>query len=129
MKKKILVVDDEADIVELLSRRLEDWGYGVLQATNGEDGLRLAQRERPDLVLLDIRMPRMSGLQVCAKLRNQTEQPRIPVIFLTALGRPEQIENGFQQEPDDYIVKPFEASDLKYRIEACLGKQMTDVEN
>ena len=118
--KRILVVDDERPLVELLSHRLKSWGYEVLAATNGEEGLRVAEAERPDLVLLDIRMPGMNGREMCARLRSRRELSQIPVIFLTALGMPDQIEEAFLAEPDDYIVKPFKPGELKDRIQNCL---------
>ncbi len=118
--KRILLVDDELPLLELLSHRLKSWGYEVLTAANGEEGLRVAETERPDLVLLDIRMPRMNGREMCARLRARRDSSQLPVIFLTALGMPEQIEEAFLAGPDDYIVKPFKSAELKERIQNCL---------
>lgn len=120
--KRILVVDDEKPIVELLRRRLEHWGFEVMAAATGEDGLKMAEREQPDLILLDIRLPEMNGREVCARLRARQGPRRIPVIFLTALGMPEQVEEGFKADPDDYILKPFEPAELKERVENCLNR-------
>jgi len=120
--KRILVVDDEKPIIELLARRLQNWGYEVLTAVDGENGLRLAETQHPDLLLLDIRLPEMSGREVCAQLRARRDLPRIPVIFLTALGMPEQVEQGFQVGADDYIVKPFKADELRERLESCFKR-------
>ena len=123
-KKRILVVDDEVTIANLLSNRLKNWGYDVMIATSGKEGLKMARKENPDLVLLDIRMPDMDGREVCARLRegNEISRPPIPIMFVTALGLPEQIETGFLAGPDDYLVKPFEPQELRARIEACLEK-------
>ena len=123
-KKRILVVDDEVVIAKLLSNRLKNWGYDVMIATSGKDGLKMAQRENPDLVLLDIRMPDLDGRQVCARLREGPETSRSRIMFVTALGLPEQIETGFQAGPDDYLVKPFNPQELRERIEACLGETL-----
>lgn len=119
-KKRILVVDDETVIAHLLSNRLKNWGYDVLIATSGTDGLEMAQKENPDLVLLDIRMPDLDGCEVCVRLRERNETSRSRIMFVTALGLPEHIEMGFQAGPDDYLVKPFEPQELRERIEACL---------
>lgn len=121
-KKRILVVDDEVVIAHLLSNRLRNWGYDVMIATSGKDGLKMAQKENPDLVLLDIRMPDMDGREVCSLLRERNEASRSRIMFVTALGLPEQIEMGFLAGPDDYLVKPFEPQELRDRIEACLGE-------
>ncbi len=120
--KRILVVDDEKPIVELLVRRLQSWGYEVLTAVDAENGLRIAETERPDLILLDIRLPEMSGREMCDRLRAQKDLPRIPVIFLTALGMPGEIEQGFKVGADDYVVKPFRADELKERLESCFKR-------
>ena len=119
-RKRILIVDDEESIVMFLTRRLRNWGYDVLTATSGREGLQIVERECPDLVLLDILMPEVDGREVCAEIKAKPKFATIPVVFLTALGMPEQIEEGFRVGPADYIVKPFEPEDMKYRIEACL---------
>lgn len=117
--KRILVVDDEVEILVLLSRRLQSWGYEVLTVATGEDALRMAEEKRPDLILLDIVMPEMGGRDVCLRLKNHPKTSPIPVIFLTALGMPEQVEAGIHVGANDYIVKPFEPRELRERIEAC----------
>ena len=119
-QKRILLVDDEEDILQLLSRRLQSWGYEVLTARKGEEALQRAAVEQPDLILLDIVMPGMNGREVCLGLKANPQTLRIPVIFLTALGMPEQIEVGIHLGANDYIVKPFEASEMRERIQDCL---------
>ncbi len=120
LRKRILVVDDERDILELLSRRLQSWGYEVMTAATGKEALRIAEEKQPNLVLLDIVMPEIGGRDVCSQFRMNPKTCDLPVVFLTALGMPEQIEAGIRVGANDYIVKPFEPRELKERIEACL---------
>ena len=118
-RKRILFVDDELDIVKLLSQRLTSWGYEVLTATSGEESLRITEEEQPDLVLLDIVMPGVNGRDVCTRLKTNPKTFDIPVIFLTALAMPHQIEKALNLGADDYIVKPFKAQEMRERIEKC----------
>ena len=120
--KRILIVDDTKDLLQVVSRRLASWGYEALTAESGEDGLRLAQREAPDLILLDIMMPKMKGRDVCARLKSHPKTKHIPIIFLTALGLADHIKGGMNLGADDYIVKPFEPVELKERIAVCLAR-------
>ena len=121
-RQKILVVDDTKDILLVVSRRLESWGYEPITAESGEEGLRLAEEHLPSLVLLDIMMPRMKGRDVCARLKSNPKTQHIPVIFLTALGLADHIKAGLDLGADDYIVKPFEPAQLKERIAVCLAR-------
>ena len=120
--KKILIIDDTKDILLVVSRRLKSWGYEPLVADSGEEGLRIAQAELPDLVLLDIMMPKMKGRDVCLRLKAEPSTARIPVIFLTALGLADHIKAGMDLGADDYIVKPFEPAELKDRIAVVLSR-------
>ena len=120
--KRILLVDDEHDMVLVVSRRLESWGYEVLTAETGEQGLRIAQEQLPDLVLLDIMMPKMKGREVCATLKADPRTKHIPIIFLTALGLADHIKAGMDLGAEDYIVKPFEPIQLKERVAICLAR-------
>jgi DNA-binding response OmpR family regulator len=120
--KKILLVDDTTDILLVVSRRLESWGYVALTADSGEEGLKLADEHVPDLILLDIMMPKMKGRDVCARLKANPKTAHIPVIFLTALGLADHIKAGMDLGADDYIVKPFEPADLKKRIAVVLAR-------
>ena len=124
-RQKILIVDDTKDILLVVSRRLESWGYEPLTAESGEDGLRLAEEHVPSLVLLDIMMPKMKGRDVCARLKSNPKTQHIPVIFLTALGLADHIKAGLDLGADDYIVKPFEPAQLKERIAICLARHNT----
>ena len=123
--QKILIVDDTKDILLVVSRRLESWGYEPLTAESGEEGLRLAEEHVPALVLLDIMMPKMKGRDVCARLKSNPKTQHIPVIFLTALGLADHIKAGLDLGADDYIVKPFEPAQLKERIAICLARHNT----
>jgi len=120
--KRILIVDDTKDILQVVARRLQSWGYEPLTAETGEDGLRVAQEQLPDLVLLDVMMPKMKGRDVCAKLKADPKTKHIPVIFLTALGLADHVKGGMDLGADDYIVKPFEPAELKDRIMICLAR-------
>ena len=121
-RKKILVVDDTKDILIVVARRLQSWGYEPLIAESGEEGLRIAEEELPDLILLDIMMPKMKGRDVCARLKSNPRTAKIPVIFLTALGLADHIKAGMDLGADDYIVKPFEPAELKERITVVLAR-------
>ena len=120
--KRILIVDDTKDILLVVSRRLKSWGYEPLVAESGEEGLQIAEEQLPDLVLLDIMMPKMKGRDVCARLKGNPKTKKIPVIFLTALGLADHIKAGMDLGADDYIVKPFEPAELKERIAICLAR-------
>ena len=123
--KRVLVVDDTKDILIVVSRRLQSWGYEPLTAENGEEGLRMAEEQLPDLILLDIMMPKMKGRDVCARLKANPRTAKIPVIFLTALGLADHIKAGMDLGADDYIVKPFEPAELKERIAVVLARHAT----
>ena len=122
-KKRVLIVDDTKDILLVVSRRLESWGYEALTASSGEEGLKVAEEQLPDLILLDIMMPKMKGRDVCARLKADPKMKHIPVIFLTALGLADHIKAGMDLGAEDYIVKPFEPAELKERIAVVLARQ------
>ena len=105
-----------------MSRRLVSWGYDALAADSGEEGLRIAQEQVPDLILLDIMMPKMKGRDVCQQLKQHPKTQKIPVIFLTALGLADHVRAGMDLGAADYIVKPFEPAELKDRIAVCLAR-------
>lgn len=121
-QQTILVVDDMQDIAKMLQKRLEHWGYRVVMASSGEEGLQRAQTEHPDLILLDVLMPKMKGREVCARLKADPRTQDIPVIFLTALGLMDHIKAGLDLGAEDYVVKPFQPEDLKERVERCLAR-------
>lgn len=119
---RILIVDDTEDILLVVSRRLKSWGYEVLTASSGEEGLEIAFEDLPDLILLDVMMPRMKGREVCTKLKADPKTKHIPIIFLTALGLADHVKAGMDLGAEDYIVKPFEPDELKKRITAVLAR-------
>ena len=121
-RQRILVIDDSKDILQVLSRRLDSWGYEALTASTGEEGLQLAEQRLPDLILLDVMMPKMKGRDVCARLKANPTTTRIPVIFLTALGLADHVKAGMDLGAEDYIVKPFEPAEIKKRIAICLAR-------
>jgi len=120
MNKKILVVDDEKNIVDIISFNLKKEGFEVICAYNGEDGLKKALTESPELILLDIMMPKIDGFEVCRKVR---EKLQTPIIMLTA--RAEEIDKvlGFELGADDYVTKPFSIRELIARVRANLRKK------
>lgn len=119
MPERILVVDDEPSILELVAYNLRRAGYEVLTADNGEDGLRLAREEDPDLVILDIMLPGIDGFEVLRALRRHSD---LPVLMLTARG--EEIDRvvGFEIGADDYVTKPFSPRELTGRVKAILRR-------
>lgn len=119
MSKKALVVEDDGNIAELLRLYLEKDGFEVAIASDGGTGVRLAQSENPDVILLDIMLPVLDGWQVCRKVR---ETSRVPIIMLTAKGETYDKVNGLEMGADDYIVKPFEVKELLARIHAVMRR-------
>lgn len=119
-RKRILVVDDEEEVLLLLTSRLRSWGFEVLVARSGEEGLRAAEERQPELVLLDIVMPSMRGREVCFLLKTNPKTAHIPVVFLTGLAMSDHVEAGIQAGAADYVTKPFDPRDLRERIEDCL---------
>jgi len=119
MAKKIMVVDDEPDILFSVGQMLELSGYEVIKAVDGKDCLNKLSEVTPDLVLLDIMMPEMSGWDVAAKIKENPKWNNIPIVFLTAKGDTMSIGMG-SIAAEDYITKPFDIKDLKIRVEKIL---------
>lgn len=122
MAQRILIIEDEPDIIEVLKYNLEKNHYQVLTAESGEAGLAAARESLPDLVLLDLMLPGMDGLEVCRKLREDPRTRDLLVIMLTAKGTEADIVVGLTLGADDYIVKPFSTSELMARIKAVLRR-------
>lgn len=121
--KKILIIDDERDICLLIKQNLELSGeYKVIVAHNGRDGISAARHEKPDLVLLDIIMPGVSGFDVLKELKTKDETCSIPVVMLTAIGTEEAKEKARSLYNEDYLVKPVRTDDLKVKIEEVLSR-------
>ena len=121
-KGTILLIDDEAGIRKVVSLRLAKEGYEVLTAENGEEGLRIAEERVPDLVLLDIMLPKMKGREVCARLKANARTSNIPVIVLSALRLADHVRAGLEAGAEDYIIKPFDSAVLRERITVCLAR-------
>jgi len=119
MKPSILIIEDDQGILKFLKRGLSYEGYEVLVAEDGEAGLETAREEEPDLVVLDIMLPGMDGLEVCRRLRNDSE---IPILMLTAKDQTSDRVTGLDMGADDYMVKPFEFRELLARIRALLRR-------
>ncbi len=122
MKQRILTVDDELSILKFLRSNLEDRGYTVISATNGEEALHIIEMELPDLIILDVMMPKMDGFEVCRQLR---EWSQIPIIMLSARGDEKDKVRCLDLGADDYIVKPFGANELIARVSAVLRRTKT----
>jgi two-component system, OmpR family, alkaline phosphatase synthesis response regulator PhoP len=120
--KTILVVDDEQDLLDLIEYNLKKEGFKVLRAENGKEGMKVAKEIKPDLVLLDIMMPKMDGLEMCEKMREDQETSKIPIIFLTARGDEKTEIEGLNRGADDYITKPISTKKLLSRIKAVLRR-------
>lgn len=123
---KILVVEDNPDILELVAYNLEAQGYEVIRAMTGENGLAQASRAQPDLVILDVMLPGINGLDVCRKLKQQEATRHIPVILLTAKSEDTDIISGLELGADDYITKPFSPKVLIARVRALLRRLSED---
>ena len=124
-KGKILVVDDEVYIVHILDFSLGMEGYEVVTALDGEEALAKVKSEKPDLIVLDIMMPKLDGYETCRILKSDPEVKHIPVILLSAKGRNVDQQMGFQVGADDYITKPFSPRKLVERIKLILGQPST----
>jgi two-component system phosphate regulon response regulator PhoB len=124
----ILLVEDERDLLELLKYNLDREGYDVVTAETGEDGLKHVRQTPPDLVLLDLMLPKMDGLEVCRSLKSRPETAPIPVIMLTAKGEESDVVKGLEIGADDYITKPFSPRILMARIKAVLRRAEVDGE-
>ncbi|MBQ5708944.1 MAG: response regulator transcription factor [Anaerotignum sp.] len=119
MDRKILIVDDEKNIADIIAFNLKKEGYQVIKAGDGEEGVKMAMEENPDLILLDIMMPKMDGYEACKKIR---EKKNTPIIMLTA--RAEELDKvlGLELGADDYVTKPFGVRELMARVKANLRK-------
>jgi DNA-binding response OmpR family regulator len=122
-QKKVLVVEDEPDIRNLIAFALQYAGYQVLVSVDGEDALRQADEEQPDLILLDVKMPKMDGYEACQLLRAQDSTKDIPVVFLSARGQDSEIQRGLELGAEEYILKPFAPDELYRRVGSILARR------
>ena len=122
-KQKILAVDDEEDILELLRFNLTKEGFSVIGAASGEEALKFARAEKPDLILLDLLLPGIDGLEVARRLKNDATTKEMPVIMVTAKGEEADIVTGLEVGAEDYITKPFSRKVLIARVRAVLRRK------
>lgn len=125
IQKRIMVIDDEKDIVDLISYNLELEKFAVIKAYDGESALEMLESVKPDLIILDLMLPVIRGLEVCRLIRKNPETESIPIIMLTARGDDMDRIIGFEMGADDYIVKPFNLKELIARIRAVLRRAET----
>lgn len=122
MAKRILVVEDEKDLMETLALRLESNDYEVIKAHDGQEGLDKARKENPDLIILDLMLPKMDGYKVCGLLKRDSRYSRIPIIIFTARGQDSDKKMGEDLGADAYITKPFDTKTLLGKIEELIEK-------
>jgi two-component system alkaline phosphatase synthesis response regulator PhoP len=127
-KGTILIIDDEKDLIEMVRYNLDKDGYDVIAASDGQTGLEIAQRHKLDLIVLDLMMPGIDGLEVCRRLRTDPRTGRIPVIMLTARATEADRIVGLELGADDYITKPFSPRELVARVKAILRRTTTQSE-
>jgi DNA-binding response OmpR family regulator len=119
---KILIAEDEPDIRELINFTLRYAGHEVVVTHNGQEALDKIPIEKPDLVLLDVRMPRMSGYEACQQIKANQEVNHIPVVFLSAKGQESEVNTGLEVGAEEYILKPFSPDELIERVKIILNK-------
>ena len=122
MKGKIFIIEDETSIIQLVQHNLEKEGFVVSSSTNGNDGLKELKKFEPNLLLLDLMLPDLSGIDVCKSLRRDKNYKNLPIIMLTAKGEEEDKVKGLESGVDDYITKPFGFNELMARIKALLRR-------
>lgn len=126
---KILIVDDEEDILDLLEYNLEKEGYEVIRAMDGKEAITLAQKEKPQLILLDIMMPQLDGIETCRRIREFPEMQNVYIVFLTARSEEYSELAGFDAGADDYISKPIKPRVLMSRLKAIMRREYNVEEN
>jgi DNA-binding response OmpR family regulator len=117
-----LIVEDERDIRELIAFTLQLGAIETLEASNGEDGVAKARAHRPDLILMDVRMPKMTGFEACKTLKTDAETKDIPVVFLSAKGQVSEIQQGMDSGALEYILKPFAPDELLKQVQDILAR-------
>ncbi|MFC1621690.1 response regulator transcription factor [Candidatus Omnitrophota bacterium] len=121
-KKRILIVDDEDDLRNMLKFRLEATGYTVLEASDGQEGLDMARAQKPDMIILDLMLPKMDGFKVCRMLKFDKIYKNIPVVMLTAKVQEKDKMIGQEMGADAYLTKPFEPNELVVKIKELLNQ-------
>jgi CheY-like chemotaxis protein len=120
-RKKILVVDDSATILMVMRMVLGKDRYQLITAVDGRQAVEAARREKPDLILMDVIMPNMTGIEACQELRRNAETREIPIVLVTTRSEPENVEKGFTSGCNDYISKPINGLELVTKVESLLG--------
>ncbi len=120
---RVLVADDDENLLAIVRYRLERSGYAVIAARDGEEAIRLALEELPELAVLDVMMPKLDGYEVTRRLRQNERTRRMPVILLTARAQEADVARGFEAGADDYVRKPFSPQELRARVQAILGRR------
>lgn len=128
-QKHILIVDDEEDILELVKYNLEINGFLTTSATNGEEALKFTRSHKPDLIVLDLMLPNIDGLDVCRVLKADSETKNIPILMLTARGEESDIIQGLEMGADDYVTKPFSPQVLVARVKTLLRRYSEPIED
>lgn len=119
---RILVAEDERDIRELIAFTLRFAGFDVVLATNGAEAVEMAEASPPDLIILDVRMPKMSGYEACRRLKENPRTSSVPVVFLSAKGQESEIQQGLASGADEYILKPFAPDELIQQVRDILNR-------
>lgn len=119
---KILVADDERDIRDLIGFTLRFAGHEVISAANGEEAVEAALQNLPDLILMDVRMPRMTGYEACERIKSEPTLQQIPVVFLSAKGQDAEIQTGLDVGASEYLLKPFAPDELTQRVKDLLAQ-------
>ena len=119
---KILIAEDERDIRDLINFTLKFSGYEVVQAANGEEAVAAAREHHPDLIMMDVRMPKMTGYEACRLIKADPELRAIPVVFLSAKGQDSEVQTGLEVGATDYILKPFAPEQLLQRVSEILNR-------
>lgn len=118
----VLVAEDERDIRELIVIALELEGFNVVEVPNGEEAVKKAKEIKPDLILMDVRMPKMTGYEACKALKAEEATKEIPVVFLSAKGQEAEVNTGLELGAEEYLLKPFAPDELSGRVTKILGK-------
>jgi DNA-binding response OmpR family regulator len=121
--KKILIAEDERDIRDLIAFTLQFAGYEILTASNGEEEYFTALKELPDLIISDVRMPKMTGYEACQKLKAEPTTKHIPVVFLSAKGQEAEVKAGLEAGATEYLLKPFAPDQLMNKVAEILAKK------
>lgn len=120
---RILIAEDERDIRDLITFTLRFAGHEVIPTSNGEEAYHAAMREIPDLIMMDVRMPRMTGYEACTKIKQEESIKNIPVVFLSAKGQESEVRVGMDLGAEEYILKPFAPDQLVSRVKEILARQ------